>query len=368
MDLKYLVPKELSCKVLMIGVFWKNHAPGGVSSVVNTYAENFETMNYIVTAASRDESKLKKLLAALVGLISFYWQMLTNKQVEIVHVQGSHGASFDRKKMFVKIAKRFGKKVVWHMHASQFVPFYEGRKDKDEIVRCLNMADKLIVLSQYYYDFYKGIGVAEDKLVILNNIVSHPDVKTIDGDGKLHLLFLGEISKRKGAFDLVQAFKENKDLCENVVLKIGGNGETESLCTEIRNAGLDNCVSFEGWISGQKKTDLLNWCDVYILPSYNEGLPISILEALSYGCPVISTPVGGIEEVVVDERRNNSIGANGRIVTPGNTSEIADAIRYYLDNKEMIKVHSENSQKLVEPFYPEPVFEKLRNIYEAVLS
>lgn len=360
----YLIPKELSEKVLMIGVYWKGHAPGGVSSVVNTYAENFETMNYIVTAASRDESKVKKLLTAVTGLCSFCWQMIVNRGVKIVHVQGSHGASFDRKKLFVKIAKRFGKKVVWHMHASQFVPFYEGRKDKEDIVRGLNMADTLIVLSKYYREFYTSIGVKPEKIVILDNLVPKPQAR-VSGEGvtvnekRLHLLFLGEISHRKGAFDMVQAVKEHPELKDKVEIRIGGNGETEKLMEAIREAGLEECVKFEGWVGGEKKIQLLNWADVYILPSFNEGLPISILEALSYNCPIISTPVGGIPEVVLEN--------NGILVEPGNTEEIAKAMAYYVEHPEKVKEHGAVSGKIIKRYYPEAVFAKLREIYASLL-
>ena len=357
----YLIPKALSEKVLMIGVCWKNHAPGGISSVVNTYAENFETMNYIVTAASRDESKVKKLLMAITGFCLFYWQMLSNRKIQIVHVQGSHGASFDRKKMFVKIAKRFNKKVVWHMHASQFVPFYEGRQDKEDIVRHLNMADTLIVLSKYYQDFYTKIGVDPSKIVILNNLVPKPvfNAEKIYTDNRLHLLFLGEISKRKGAFDIVQAMSEWPELTDKVEIRIGGNGETERLKTAIKEAQLEHCVKFEGWVGGEKKIHLLNWADVYILPSFNEGLPISILEALSYNCPIISTPVGGIPEVVTED--------NGILVEPGNTKQIAEAIHNYVEHPEIVKSHGAISGEIVKLYYPEAVFSRLKDIYNKLL-
>lgn len=366
----YLIPKELSDKVLMIGVYWKDHAPGGVSSVVNTYADNFETMNYIVTAAPRDESKIKKLWTAVMGLCLFCFQMMVNKHVKIVHVQGSHGASFDRKKIFVKIAKRCGKKVVWHMHASQFVPFYEGRKDKEDIVRCLNMADTLIVLSKYYQSFYIKIGVDPEKIVILDNLVPKP-IKNNNFKGihsRLHFLFLGEISHRKGAFDIIQAVKDHPELKDKSEIKIGGNGETDKLIEAIHEAGLEECIKFEGWVCGERKVSLLNWADVYILPSYNEGLPISILEAMSYNCPIISTPVGGIPEVVIDkDNEYNNGSVNGKLVKPGNTDDIAKAMEYYVDYPEMIKKHGIMSGEIVKRYYPEAVFAKLRDIYMKLL-
>ena len=74
-------------------------------------------------------------------------------------------------------------------------------------------------------------------------------------------------------------------------LKIGGNKNEEKLKKQIKDFNIQEIVTFEGWVSGNKKLELLNWADVFILPSFNEGLPISILEAMSYGMPIISTPV-----------------------------------------------------------------------------
>ncbi len=367
---KILISKELSDKVLMIGVYWKNHAPGGVSSVVNTYAEYFEGINYIVTTASRDECKIKKTFVGITGLFFFLCQMVFNKRIQIVHVQGSHGTSFDRKKLFVKIAKMFDKKVVWHMHASQFVPFYESRKDKEEIVHCLNMSDTLIVLSHYYKDFYMKIGVRPEKIIILDNIVPYPDIRKeselYDGKRNLHILFLGEISQRKGAFDLIKAIETHSYLRDKINIRIGGNGEVENLHNAILNSNLEDCITFEGWVDGEKKVNLLNWADVYILPSYNEGLPISILEALSYNCPIISTPVGGIPEVVITNNTSHN-KQNGILVEPGDIDQIAASIHYYIENPEQVEIQGKNSGKIVEKYYPKVVFSNLKEIYMNLL-
>lgn len=82
---------------------------------------------------------------------------------------------------------------------------------------------------------------------------------------------------------------------------------------------------------------------------------------MSYSHPVISTPVGGIPEVVENKR-------NGILVEPGNQEEIADAIKYYIENKDEIKTQGENGYKIVKDFFPEKVFSDLNNIYETLLK
>ena len=101
------------------------------------------------------------------------------------------------------------------------------------------------------------------------------------------------------------------------------DGETERLLTYLADHKLETLVQFEGWVSGEKKHELLSSSDVYILPSYHEGLPISILEAMNYQLPVIATPVGGTAEAVQE-------GINGFLVTPGDKDALYDRLLQFL--------------------------------------
>ena len=130
---------------------------------------------------------------------------------------------------------------------------------------------------------------------------------------------------------------------------------------EIEEGGLQNIVTFEGWVAGENKIDLLNWAKLFILPSFNEGLPIAILEAMSYKMPIISSSVGGIPEIVKD-------GVNGSIVTPGNDEEIFKAIKKYVDDRTLLSKQGEESYKVVQTYLPEYVMNHLKEIYENLLK
>ena len=106
---------------------------------------------------------------------------------------------------------------------------------------------------------------------------------------------------------------------------IGGNGEIQRLKELINKHNIEDIVEFLGWISSMEKAIILNSTDVYILPSYNEGLPISILESMSYGKAIISTNVGGIPEIV----RNKE---NGLLINPGELKQMEQAIDFFLEN------------------------------------
>ena len=118
----------------------------------------------------------------------------------------------------------------------------------------------------------------------MNNIIAPPiKVSTKKESGVINFLFLGEIGKRKGIYDLLQVISDNQELFRNKIkLRIGGNLEEEIIKAFIQNNQISDIAVFEGWVTGDKKIEYLNWADIYILPSYNEGLPIAILEAMSY--------------------------------------------------------------------------------------
>jgi glycosyltransferase involved in cell wall biosynthesis len=129
----------------------------------------------------------------------------------------------------------------------------------------------------------------------------------------------------------------------------------------IEKNNLQSIVKYAGWVSGELKESLLKGADVYILPSYNEGLPISILEAMSYKLPIISTPVGGITEVV-----HNNI--NGFIIQPGDKQAMFDALNKLIEQPMLVKAMGNKSSEIVEPYYAENVIPKLENIYKSLLK
>ena len=283
--------KSISSKILFLGVSMKTK--GGMTAVLVSYNQYIENMRFIPTW--KLGNKIVKVWYAIQALVRTWWLCKFDRNIQIVHIHGAANASFYRCRMFIKLAKRCGKKVILHEHAADFVEFYQSATDKKGIVRTINTCDSLIVLSKSWKKFFVSIGIEPNKIHILNNIVS-----------------------------LLKAVNDNKEFFKDkLLLRIGGNEVDGDIRGYIQKNNLKDLVSYEGWISGQKKTECLTWEDVYILPSYNEGLPIAILEAMSYSHPVISTPIGGIPEVITN-------GKNGILVQPGKTQEIADAIKYYI--------------------------------------
>jgi len=354
---RYIIEKELGDAVLMIGVAYKNNAPGGMAAVVQYYAQYFENLRYI--ASWKSSNAVVKLLYGVSAYLRVIMTLLFDRRIKVLHIHSAADASFWRKSAIAKLGKLFGKRVLFHIHASRFRDFYNESEKKSAILSNLKAVDCLIVLSNSLKKWFEGIGVPVERIEVLHNITEYPVLSESASPDrrKTRFLFLGEIGPRKGVFDILRGMKNHReDLDGRMELKIGGNKNEAELMSAIKEGGLGSMVTFEGWVSGEKKRTLLNWADVYILPSFNEGLPIGILEAMSYGCSIITTRVGGIADVVEQ-------GKNGVFVTPGDDEGIVEAIRRYIDDPELIRKEGTRNQELVKAYYPDCVLGHLSQIY-----
>lgn len=352
------INKDLSAKILTISE--SINGKGGVVSVVTTYKSYFHNFNHL--ASIKQGNVIYKLSFFIIAIIKSIF-ILSSKKIKIVHIHSASKGSFFRKTIFLYISKLFNKKVILHIHGSVFKEFYRDNNYLNFIDKSLNKADLVVVLSESWYVFFKDIVKDESKIKIVHNIVENDrfeEERIIDYPIKL--LFLGEIGDRKGVFDLIEVINDNREtLEEKIELTIGGNGEVDKLEEFIRKHNLNSLIKFKGWISGENKRELLKINNVYILPSYNEGLPISILEAMSYKMPIISTSVGGITEIVKD-------GKNGLIIEPGNKEEIKKSLLFFVNNKDVISEMGKKSLEIVKPYYAENVIKEINDVYLNLLK
>lgn len=340
--------------ILTIGIDYRV-VRGGVAAVENVYSTFYQPFNHVTTTVTNGQ--VKKLLVLCKAILQFLYWMLFHPEIKIVHVQGSVGASFWRKAIFIYIAKFFYKKVVWHMHAGRFAVFYQ--QHRYAVRKVVDKSDVIIALSEYWKEYFKN-EFPTKRVEIIKNVISAPVVHK-QQTGYFTLLFLGLLGKNKGIYDLLECIRDHKvEFQGKLKLYIGGNGEIEHVKQLIKEYGIADIVIFEGWVSGDKKIELLNKSDAYILPSYKEGLPISILEAMSYGMPIISTPVGGIPEIV-------SNGENGYLVEPGNKEDIYKAIMSLLNDADLRNRMGRISLSRVGEHLPEYVEKQLETLYDSLL-
>lgn len=144
---------------------------------------------------------------------------------------------------------------------------------------------------------------------------------------------------------------------------IAGSGKEENKIKKVvEESGMNNYFEFTGWITGDEKIKLFKKSQLFVLPSYNEGLPISILEAISYGLPVISTNVGSINEAIKND-------INGYMLNPGDIIGLVEKIEELVDNYDKWYELSRNSKRIaLEEFDLKKYFKQMDNIYLSLVD
>lgn len=341
-------------KVLFIGPDLKGR--GGISSVLSLYSDMIEPFNYLSSNSRR--GTLVGLLALIKLLICLPFYRLI-KGLKIVHIQGASGKSFVRKSLIIKFSKLLGFKVVYHIHGGAFDSYVQQRGVKT-INKTLCRCDVLVVLTENWKTYFETVFDHENVYVLNNPIKPMPMTYSVKDDGVLKMLFLGLICKDKGIYDLLEVIKENKQQFRGkLLLRVGGNGEVDNFINLVDKYGLTDMVKYEGWVTGEHKKELLQTSDIFILPSYIEGLPMSILEAMSCSKAIIATNVGGIPDIVKAE--------NGVLFNPGDLTTLREAIDGYLNDLTKAKMHGMASKMMVEPYYLDNVKADMYELYKTIL-
>ena len=316
--------------ILFVGPNYKAHK-GGIGAVLDIYARNIDPFKF-TPSFDGNYNGLRKVGLYLLCLFKVFYQLSRDGQIQIVHIHGASKGSFYRKYLlFLMIKYIFRKKIAYHMHGGGFSQFYARSSflQKKLIEHFVNNTDVLICLSRSWERYFKN-QFNTKSIIVLNNPIEQVNDIAINKISTVEFLFLGKICDAKGVFDLLTVIKDNLDTYkQKAKFRFGGNGETARLEKFIREHHLESCVSFEGWVSGHEKHRLLSRANVFLLPSYKEGLPMSILEAMNYGLPVISTTVGGIPEVIKP-------GTNGFLMSPGDKKALKEAIDYFIEHPEDI--------------------------------
>ena len=351
-----MIPRPISRKILSVGPDCID-PKGGIGMVLKTYRTIFEDFRFITT--HKECGGLMKLVVFVKALLQLFPLLLGN-EIEIIHVHGASKGSFVRKAIIILLSKWSGKKVVYHIHGGGFKDFTKSHPKT--VTYILKRCDTLVALSESWKDYFiQEIGCKDVKVVpnIMN--VPHEDHRKRDPH-LCTLLFLGKICDEKGIFDLMDIMEEHADDYKNHLrLLIAGIGDSERLTNFIKEKKLENIVSFKGWVSGQEKEDLLNISDIFILPSYYEGVPISILEAYSYHLPVIASGVGGIPEILAD-------GIEGIIVPPGDKDKLHEAIAILANSPSLRLNMGESAYKRSLSHLPSNVEASLMNVYSPLLT
>ncbi|MCM2528634.1 glycosyltransferase [Shewanella algae] len=218
--------------------------------------------------------------------------------------------SLVRESIYLCACKLFSKKIILHFHGwnptfssliSNTMPLY---------VRLILKADLIILLSKEHVSTLRGWGYngpisfsttkVDDEMLNPNNVIFDSPVLSSDSSD-VKLLFTGRLVKSKGVWELIYAYEKLiSSLDKTISLHIVGSGtEYDSLvryCTSFKR------VYFWGHQPHEHLSSFYIHSDIFVLPSYTEGMSTSVLEAMAFGLPIVSTPEGGINDYFIDGR------------------------------------------------------------------
>lgn len=341
---------QQSDRILTIGPDPK--AKGGMASVIAFLAPMYEPFHLIVTY--KEISKIGKVLLFVNAVLkTFYYCVF--RQIDVIHIHTANYIDFYRNLVLMYIGKLFNKRVLLHIHGSLFNEFYSTHPCF--VASVCRSADALVTVSSTFVKMLRRYGLNEH-IYYLPNCVELPELyRTEQHHNKLRLVFVGRINEVKGIYDVLECLHKYKEqLQDKVELHIGGIGDEERFLKMMTDYDLSSMIVQHGWVVGKEKEDLFCSSDVFIHPSHFESFGIAILEAMSYGLPVITTLIGGIPDFFEDKK-------SGVAVTPGNVDEIYEAILLFLNDRSCISRMGKYGREEAKRFTPLQIEQHLQNIY-----
>jgi glycosyltransferase involved in cell wall biosynthesis len=350
-------------RVLLIGENVKTSKSGVVTVMKQLLEDDYinSKVSYKVIYTTGDGfSTIRKIFGWAKAYLLFLYYLPTCK---IIHVHHASDLNFWLSSVFVFLTRYTNRKIILHNHGADFHEFYNrcNTKQKKRIGRIFKIADTTIVLSESWLKWHKSSS-PEANWTLLPNAIQVPkklyEKKVFEKE--IIIVYLARIEQRKGFFDFLQIIPELIRQYPSCKIHIAGQGDSISSKQFIKEKGLTDNVFFLGYINPEERNSLLQKSHVLVLPSYNEGLPMSLLEAMSYCVVPVTTNVGGIPEVVLH-------GTNGIMVQPGDKPGLLNGIGLALNNKKSFDSMSKSAyEKVLTDYNFENYKEKVLEVYYSV--
>lgn len=295
-------------------------------------AQDFELLHFQVGSEGRGERALGRLLRLALSP----WQLallLWRTKAGAVHLNTSlDPKGYWRDLVYAGVAKAMGRRVVNQIHGG-WMPqaFFRGKAVRTWLLRrFLVSSDAVTVLSTAELAAYRAFDPRIRVSLVPNAI--DPDgladrPRAYNADRPLRLVYVGRLARAKGLFEAIDALRALARGGREFELRIAGEGAAMAeLLAAVEAAGVKDRVRFLGPVFGSDKTRLWLESDVFVFPSYSEGLPYALLEAMAAGCVPVTTPVAAIPDVIRD-------GVHGLLVAPKDVCALALALAALDDDR-----------------------------------
>jgi glycosyltransferase involved in cell wall biosynthesis len=332
---------------------------GGISSVVHVYRAQglFRRWPVEYVATHCDGSRVDKFVAALKAFVTLVGLVL-RIPCAVLHVHAASRASFWRKSAYMAVALLARWPIVFHLHGGGFARFHgeECSPLGQRMVRFfLDRAARIVVVSERWAEWVE-VATSNRRVTCIPNPVVLP-VQSLASREPGLVLFSGRCEASKGIFDLLEAAGILRAQVPGLTIECAGDGDLGKVERYAASMGLGARVRMRGWLARPASEQLLARASVFVLPSHAEGLPMSLLEAMAAGCPVVATPVGGVPDLVVD-------GENGLLVPPGDPHALAAALARILRDPALARRLGRAARATIEARYTaERSIDRLEQLY-----
>lgn len=313
-------------------------AQGGMATVIGIYMKHYQQrfgFKLIPTYTGR---------GFLSNLMAYGWALIMVIQAclfvykPLFHIHIAIGGSCFRKISLAAICRCFHKPYIMHIHAGEFYSRLQNQHPllRRYIIDILNSSAKIVTIARCWEEEYASI-LDPQKLTMIYNPCPIWTENPADRENEQPVfLFAGLLCQAKGVYDLADAAKMLSQT-HDFQLKIFGSGENEKLQAYIGDCRKINVFP---WVDQEILINEYDHADVFVLPSYIEGLPMVVLEAMGRGLPVIAARVGGIPEIVSD-------GYNGFLIEAGDVDGLVQKMAALVDDKGQRVAMGRNSSQYV---------------------
>lgn len=334
--------------------------PGGVTSLFNILKmeQYYPNVSLFIL-----DNKLYSIFRIPYKYLEFIYKL---RDINLVHLNPSlNRKSFLRDAVFAWLTLLFSRKLIiyWHGWEEEF----ENKIKTSRFLRFVNRhsflkAQASIVLGTIFESKLKDLGyhnrVYVETNTAENKYLSEQKAKNLNTNEKIKLLFLSRLEVTKGiyiAIDTLNILNKNENRFK---LIIAGTGSQANTIKQL--AAINNNIEWVGYVTNQSKHNLLSSSQFMFFPTYYpEGMPLTILEGIIYGLPIISCPVGGIPDVIKDD-------INGYLIESLYPEDFAEKINKIIKTPDLYYQMSQNNVDKSNLFSPQVVRERIYGIYEII--
>lgn len=349
---------------------------GGIKSWADKYVQTFPNAEFnivsvssVIKAKSADASVIRRFFVGICELLVILIRVIRvvkRSKIEIFHAttSGSYGSLRDY--VVGYICKKQGVKTILHCHYGCMVKYLtEGGIKRRLLMRSLKQYDQIWVLDRTTYNYLnENVPIAKGRVYITPNSINVDKIDKIPPKSYCDYAFIANVLPTKGIFELLQAFTSIDD--NELKLHIVGPSSETILKSLNEYTAKDSRIKYYGRVDNNTAIQYLKGVDALVLPTYfpGEAFPISILEAMSFGKFVISTPRAAIRDMLTSEDGE----ACGYLVNEQSVSDIVDAIKWCRTNPHLADDMCERAYaKVYNSYRMDVVYDLYRNLYRKII-